>query len=633
MKGWIISISILLFCLSIKANTYFVDSSNQSEGNGSQLSPWRSISQATSSNLQPGDIVFIKAGEYGNENLVLQSDGNLNEPIIFRGYKEFPGDNPQAAYPRYGLNIDDMPTLTGDHPGDGIAIDLNGKSYVHFENIQIRKYRLGIRNMRAPHESSTGIKLKNIVGHTFGIQSNDRYSGWGILIDDEYNEIIDCQIIDAGAECFGIYGDYNNISNCHAGNYSDINATDYFIMTWGDHNIIDKCSVHRASYIQSHSGHGIGSKNGSNNQFIDCVSVNTNKGFYASGPESHHNFFRNCVAQNAVGLVVREGAHHNTFDGCVITNTEVAVRFFDSEEFGEQSMSAGSNNLFVNCLFEHNSTVIDLWNGIYNSPVHSNLFVNCIMNDAKNLFSTKAPNIDNFLVNCVIYNVELYNEQVSSIQSEECFHVLKNCRLWENKFSQAEVLGSNILESDPQFLNASTSDFRPSENSNLIDKGVDSLVTEYDFIGTFRPYDGNNDGLYYMDIGIYEFTEELLLNDSSANQIAAGQINPFNYEDSVAIVIGQNQINSDFHFLNELTSRYKVYPTVLLQSKDIFLNINKRENPCPNYLSLSDNTGNVIEQWTPCSEKIYLPHSLEAGVYFLNFFEGKNKEVHRIVIQ
>lgn len=628
----LLSIFGILICICCKANVYYIDAAAGSNGTGSLNNPWNNFSDLDQTVLFPGDIVYVKAGEYLDQHIVMKHSGLPNLPIVFKGYKSIPGDQPEAQYPRYGLNEEDMPTLSGTNPGEGIAIDLNGHSHIVLENFQIRNFRLGIRNMRAPHEQSNHIVLENIVGHTFGLQVNGKYSGWGILVDDQHWSLKNCEIIDAGAECFGIYGDYNQLRKCHAANYSDINATDYFIMTWGNSNIFEQCTVHRASYISSHSGHGIGVKNGANNQFLTCLSVNTNKGFYVSGPQCHHNYFGNCVAQNEVGLVVREGAHHNTFDACVITNTEVAVRFFDSEEYGEQPSSAGSNNLFVNCLFEHNKTAIDMWDGVYNSPVQSNLFANCIFNDAINFFSTKAPNQDNLIVNSVIYNIQLYKENTRPAITEHNNYLFRNCRLWKNDFSKSIISGDGNIETDPLFLNASNSDFRPNQDSNLIDAGLDSLITDFDFMGTFRPYDGDNNGSYFMDIGIYEFTEELLLADSSANQIASGQIDPFNYEDSIAVIVGQNQVTSDFYYGSYETSKYRVYPTLLNGDQLLKVFIEHKEN-CPQHLSLSDGLGDIIAHWEPCSEEILLPLSVEGGIYFLNFFHGKSKEVHRLVIQ
>lgn len=394
---------LLWIAVAAQARDIYVDASaNPSSANGTFVQPFHRVQEAIDQGLFPGDVVHIKAGIYPAGQFKLRDSGTEQAPIRFIGYRETPGDSPSASDPRLGLYAEEMPLIKGTDRSTGIAIDLNGMDHVHIEYIQILDYRLGIRNILAPREESTGIVLRHIIGRQFGMADNGVYSGWGILIDDTGNILEDCIIIDAGAEGIGIYGDENVMRDCKVANYSDRNATDYFIVVWGNNNQIIDCTIHRDRVIASHSGHGFGVKNGTDNLFIGCTSVNTNKGFYVSGPECTGNEFRDCVAQNEVGIVIRDGAHHNLFRSCVITDTEVAVRFIDSIEFGEQTDGVGEGNVILNSLFEHNLTAIEFRAEEYGSPVYNNLFHSCVFNDAEQFLSIRTEGSGNHIQNCVI---------------------------------------------------------------------------------------------------------------------------------------------------------------------------------------------------------------------------------------
>lgn len=69
--------------------TYYVASNGSNSGNGSATSPWRTISQAMSSQLSPGDEVVVRPGTY-NEAVYITRDGSANAPITLRS--EVPGE-------------------------------------------------------------------------------------------------------------------------------------------------------------------------------------------------------------------------------------------------------------------------------------------------------------------------------------------------------------------------------------------------------------------------------------------------------------------------------------------------------------------------------------------------------------
>ena len=124
LKHIIVVMCVLLFHTA-EATSYYVDSQSLAPNElGTLLYPWTTIDQAASYPLLPGDIVYIKAGNYGSESVCFFSSGIAGSPIIFQGYLLTLGDEPVASEPRFTLHSTEMPTLNGMNPSTGIALDL-----------------------------------------------------------------------------------------------------------------------------------------------------------------------------------------------------------------------------------------------------------------------------------------------------------------------------------------------------------------------------------------------------------------------------------------------------------------------------------------------------------------------------
>ena len=70
--------------------------------------------------------------------------------------------------------------------------------------------------------------------------------------------------------------------------------------------------------------------------------------------------------------------------------------------------------------------------------------------------------------------------------------------------TEGETRGSDYVEGDPLFANASGADYHLWENSPAIDAGSAVGAPSDDFDGRVRPLDGNGDGTAAYDIGAYE---------------------------------------------------------------------------------------------------------------------------------
>lgn len=142
----IFSLSILILLASIAApsaaTVYYVSTTGSDGAAGtSPAAAWRTISYAAAQ-AQAGDTVYIQAGNYGSEVVVMSQSGTSTAPIVFEGYTTSPGDVlPPASFnihqagglPEPVLDATEMPLIQGG----SATIDLSSRAWVEVRNIQI----------------------------------------------------------------------------------------------------------------------------------------------------------------------------------------------------------------------------------------------------------------------------------------------------------------------------------------------------------------------------------------------------------------------------------------------------------------------------------------------------------------
>ena len=200
--------------------TYYVATTGSSGGNGSATSPFRTISDAMSSNLKPGDEVVVKPGTY-NEAIDITKSGSAAGDITLRS--EVPGAAlirpPAGSYNAISVNANYV-TIDGfdikGGPGDGIeannvhhvsvlnnkvhdagesGIQFNGADFVTVEGNETYHnassgWFSGIsiyenRNITGD-TSTTGYRniIRNNISHDNVTKSGEHTDGNGIIIDD-----------------------------------------------------------------------------------------------------------------------------------------------------------------------------------------------------------------------------------------------------------------------------------------------------------------------------------------------------------------------------------------------------------------------------------------------------------------
>ncbi len=584
-------ILIMLFAtISLQAQvTYYVSLSGNDSNDGlTEARSWRTIAYAVSSSspVSSGDTVYIKAGDYGQEDIFIDKNYSPSDVrISFIGYQNTPGDITGFNF-NYGDNVDAslMPLINPNDRTTGEGINISDSYNITIKNIQIANCLAGI-SVWNTNAINSNIILENIFLQNIGWE----YST-AIAIKEGNNNIINnCLIVNATGAGMDVWGNGNQINNCKIySNESQLvlpdstyTSMDYYIVLKGDSNIVSKSYAERVGDIED-VGHGFEIKeSGEDNLFENCTVKNMIAGcFSVRWAAVQNNEFRDCVALGGVSpdvtaFMIREGASHNTFNNCISDSCNAGVSFILA---GENADYCGTHNTFNNCIIKNADWVIDLNPYDYNSATaDSNLLINCTIDNADYLFNCERPNAGNQFVNCIISNITNF-----LTGSNNSTFTYQYCDFYNNGFTTPT--GTGNISTDPLFVNQTTADYHLQSNSPCIDTGTSLNAPTTDFEGITRPQGAG------FDIGAYEYSNGLGINEQVQTNISVYP-NPTNDK----IYLPEQYINAT----------YKIYTI----------------------------SGQLVNNGIIKEQEIRLSR-LTAGIYILKIFVTKtNKEVQTKIIK
>ena len=506
-KFFVVLLLTALLSMGASAATYYVATDGDNNNSGTSTgSPWRTIQKAADT-VAAGDTVFIKAGNYGDENVLMKTSGTSSEAMItFEGYTATPGDNPDTDY-AFGdsLNANIMPMLDGgDRATAGTAFTFNGKNYIALKNIQITGFNIGVYAY-----SSENCLIENVVAIELGDREAS-YNGKGISVGSSayYNVISQCVVANACAEGISVSGDYNSILDCevYCNDAESGNAAmDYYIVIGGNNNAISGCYAQRVGDLP-HGGHGIQVKgDGEYNTFTDCVSDNMEIGaFGVRHRGAKYNTFTNCTAlrttagSSSMGFMIRDGASYNTFRACRVNNVVYGVSFADSSE-DDGAQWCGSYNTFENCVFDDTQSYQINFNSSMGTGTYENEFVNCAFLGGAYLFQSRTENYDNRMINCIVTDVSNF---VKDTDPEDVDFDFSYSVFYGNGFATPAETGN--VSGDPLLRNPDAGDFRLTAGSAAIDVSA-ILSLPDDYYDRPRPRgDGYDAGIHeYVDTSVF----------------------------------------------------------------------------------------------------------------------------------
>ena len=514
-----ILLSLLLFCVvNLNATEYFVTTKGDNGNNGlSENSSFRNLEFAVGK-AKAGDIVWIKAGNYGKENVVFKVNGEVNNLISFIGYKDIPGDI-NSNYYKYGVNnsLDSkqMPLFDGGNRGEGIGFKMYGKSYIQIKNVQITNYRYCIDAL----SGANNLIFDNVIAsNSGGTSAFPPVSGGNCFRMDTYNnhdnKIINCLVMNATMVAITVGGDNNVIENNRTyADQDDINgdkrSMDYHVLVSGSNNIVKN---HYAEHVGDlkHTGHGIvlktlaGTVAVENNVIENCEVININGSI-----EFRHRKVKNNIARNirirrvdsryAGGFHFRDGASSNIVENSHvsgITGLNGGISFYDTVEDGGTQW-AGNDNIIRNTIFESCDLGIRVGSSKTPADTNNNKILNCTFYKVKTMigFWPNSKNSNNLIQNCIISESNLrYHKNIVEPGWTEL-----NNNYFKNDFNNASGKGNQ--SNDPEFIDVSRSNFRLKPSSKLIDAGEKINDVKKDFDGIDRPQ-----GISH-DIGAFEYKE------------------------------------------------------------------------------------------------------------------------------
>jgi len=361
---------------------FYVTTSGSASNDGrSEATAW-SIEHAFETAVA-GDVVYIKAGNYGSKHLVVDNSGNTNNPISFIGYTNTPGDlaSNEGSTFNYGDNLNSsmMPLLSSSN-GDAITIF---EPFIHLENIQITGYNKGIM----AHSFANNFSAKNLIITELGNQNEDSYDGWGMDIRGSYSNITNSFVLNATAEAIKLSG-ASNSKITHSAVYADnaTNPTDYYFFLAGGTNnsIVENCHAQREQGLW-HGGHGFNIKdNGAYNTFKNCTAIRTN--FELTYVGVHHNTIdggaiygiNTSAGEWHAVMSIIGGAHDNLIKNLYIQDTWTAITLAAYDDRTGADASLGTNNAFENVVVKNTNRILNIGGGTnYNSKAKNYTFKNC----------------------------------------------------------------------------------------------------------------------------------------------------------------------------------------------------------------------------------------------------------------
>jgi len=453
--------------VSVYAQDYYVDVDSLgglcSDSNpGTLAQPWCTVGKANS-DLQPGDIVYIREGTHG-QNINPANSGTPGNYITYKRY-----NNEEA--------------IIGPIPG-GYGIYLRDKSYIKVDGIRTGSMKFWV-DLRASPGATTS---HNIIQNCYFDGSKVGGSPWaGIWLgsDDtnnrgavEYNKIINNMFVNMSCQpddgIYFLFGDcyYNLIE----GNYFDGGAHVTIEMVAHATDGI-KYNIIRNNYVRNELHTAINVYAGSNWNLVD------NNIIRDAGEKHEENWCGSERDRTGVryvhGGIQLEGSNNIIRRNVMYNSGRMAV-----EQYGGEGCY--DNKFYHNTFYENYRD----WDSVTGESVDGNIAKNNIFWASREKIiqhDVHGPGRNNsFINNCMNGDGDLIMWWP--------FGSRKNISYME---AILPTLWYGNIDSDPEFLDPVNRDFRVQSTSPVIDSGAFlTTITSSDGSGTSFTVD---DSRYFMD--------------------------------------------------------------------------------------------------------------------------------------
>lgn len=460
----LLSTSIFFFCINIWATDLYVTTT----GAGTACTSGTPCSWSYAMSIaNGGDIIYVKAGNYGNISLTTNLAGTNGNPIKVIGYKTTINDivasnGPTFTYANYQSNSNqldatEMPLIQGSRTNDKAVNQSYGiyvqDAYWEFHNIAViyKDYGILVGTAFAP-TLATNTLINNLACAWMGnFDPNDSWNPTAPSANSSYTPTLPAggtatNFVNLQGQAVAAYADNTTVTNsiCINGGargfqfawcdnpvanyvevYSDqnVNPTDYYLNFYDSQNpTASNITVKRLGHL-THQGHGVSLKNNvnggtfSNLELFNCdlelnidCDNNTFTDFTVTGATTEY-----ATNGKRGGIILSSGSDDNEFHNGRVLNTE-GIRFWDAKEpegVGSTVNAAGDRNIFNNILV-HNSSYANLAPIAYNwilqanrltAGADDNKYYNCTFDGSSNLYRVDRANIGTNFYNCLFSNI------------------------------------------------------------------------------------------------------------------------------------------------------------------------------------------------------------------------------------
>lgn len=338
------------------ATEYYVatDGNNALDG-ASEANAWGTITYAATQ-VQAGDTVHIKGGDYGHEHVVCSNAGTSEGRIIFDAYSGEAAMN----------GVDDA----------GYGIYMMSKSYISLSGFNITNYQFGILAMYSHNVTIDNTTVySSYKGVSFQGTGADHVVRDVTTYNNDMHNIELCTCDDCLVEdCWS----YNSDAVIPYADYC------YIIHDYSEENVIRNCVAGQYPVDGGHSfGHGYAIRhNSSYNQISNCTSYYTSNEHYKTSEDSEHNEFINCSGygfnQAGSGWGFGIKSSNNTVKNCRAEGMTYGAFIYYS---ASESIAAPiQGNVFENCVFVNNTDGVRMYNSgsgsVNNNTLKNSIIVN-----------------------------------------------------------------------------------------------------------------------------------------------------------------------------------------------------------------------------------------------------------------
>lgn len=431
--------------VSVQGAVYYVAPGGHNSNPGTAAQPWRTIQKAANT-LAAGDTVYIRAGTY-EEQVIPQNSGSAGQYITYAAY---PGETAIID----GNNI----TLPAYETGLFVVEDTN---YIRVSGLRIVN--------AGPNDNNAGIYVDN--AHHVIVENNYTYN--------------------TASSGIGVWGSSNVILDGNEVRLACNDGEQEVITVAGTDTFEVRNNLIHDGGPGTNGGEGICIKDGATNGLV-----------YDNHVYGITNGQRTCLYVDAWDKETYNiDVYQNTLHDC---SAGISLA-------SENGGLLHDVNIYNNIVYHTLSNGLEIGNwgvpGVPVRPIRNVTFINNTVYDNGSDgwgggFFNENPDVQNVVVRNNIFSQNLLWQMAN--ESAANLTVDHNLIYGSQAYAYA-INGTDDVQGNPLFANASGANFRLQSNSPAIDSGSPIGAPNRDFEGTSRPQDGNADYIAAYDIGAYEY--------------------------------------------------------------------------------------------------------------------------------